>query len=131
MAEDIFISSYDSSSDHHLIIEGDAESVWAYLVSGDGQTILTHGFVCSLVQPIDELPEPVDKRKPPPLIKRFASTQSVIPDLREEQISVEWTDQQANVFIDNTLFLVMEIDTRRARCRAISMPGRYGFPLED
>jgi|GEM_PF-6751183 len=127
--EDLFISSYDANSDHHLVIEGDEEAVWAYLLNADNQ-ILLHGFLCSLKEPVDELEIPVDKGKPPPLVKRFANEYSVIPDLKEEQVQVKWSGRRAYVHIDECLYLVVDIDTRRAASKALSKPGQYGFPLE-
>ncbi|KAH0541746.1 hypothetical protein GP486_008693 [Trichoglossum hirsutum] len=131
MTTDIFLSDFDPDSNHHLVVEACNGAVWAYLLSGEDQKILAHGLVCSQVEPVDEMEEPTDKTMPPPLVKRFANDHSVIPDLTEEQISIEWAGQKANVFIDGILYLAMDIDTRRAQSKSLSLPGRYGFPLED
>ncbi|HVU95416.1 MAG TPA: hypothetical protein VHE34_09335 [Puia sp.] len=131
MPEDLFLSSNDPGSNHYLVVEGDNLAVWAYLLNVEDEKILAHGLVCSRMEPDEELKDPIDRTKPPPLIKRFASSHSIIPDLKEEQMKIEWINQQAKLYIDGILYLVMEVNTRRARCKAVSKPGRYGFPMED
>ncbi|HLZ17700.1 MAG TPA: hypothetical protein VKQ08_11695 [Cyclobacteriaceae bacterium] len=131
MPADIFLSDYDPGTNHHLVVESDHCVVWAYLLTGDTQQILMDGIVCSLIEPAEDWGEAIDKTKPPPLLKRFANTYSVLPQLREDQFRIQWTGHEVRVYIDETLYLVMDLHLRTSRSKALSLAGRYGLPLED
>lgn len=128
----LYLSDYNQALDRVLVIDGDEHSVWAYILGEDQQSIAFNGFLCSrgnLVESPDEIQQYLEKGMNPPLLKLLANEHAVQKEVSAENISILWDDESANVFINQELFLVMNIAAQTAYSKVVLEDSPYGLVL--
>ncbi|MBX2827515.1 MAG: hypothetical protein KTR22_05100 [Flavobacteriaceae bacterium] len=130
VAQDALLLKYESPNGRTLMIEADANSVYAYVMKKRNEDIAFHGFLCSKTDPFNnhlDLQALQAAGGPPPLIEKFANEFSHVKNLQEKDIEVQWKDSQtAEVFIRGEKYLIMDLKRQLAYSKALKADGPYG-----
>ena len=126
----IFYQNQDEITGRFIIVDEDKNSIWAYLTIPFEEQIDRDCFLASRTKIVIE---DFDFRKfrqkqiPPPMIKEFSMEESYQPNLKEEDISVDWgTNGNAIVKINGNPFLLFTENEEKGFCKSISKNGMYG-----
>ncbi|WP_232124628.1 hypothetical protein [Tenacibaculum finnmarkense] len=118
-------------------MQGDIHSVWAYVIdiTDNKDEIEFDGFICSrgtLIQNKEEIGTYIndDQGYAPPLLIEYKNEFSIINDLIESDIKIDWKDNIVRVYMKGIEYLLMDLDTKKSYSKGISKSGPYGIPLE-
>jgi hypothetical protein len=126
----LFYSEQDPISLRYLIIEEIDNSIWAYLTFPNSTTIEKDCFLANRIK----LDESINLKKfseqgiPPPINDTYATSFSYQPNLGEEDISVEWINEEVIliVHIKGKPFLYFLADEKNGFAKSIGKDGPYG-----
>lgn len=129
-------SRYDYEMNKCVLVQGDIHSVWAYVIdiTDNKDEIEFDGFICSrgtLILDEDEIEKYIndDQGYAPPLLTEYKNEFSIMYDLVESDISIDWENNIVRIFMKGIEYLVMDIDAQKSYSKGISKSGPYGFPL--
>ncbi len=99
--EDVFTYSDSPDGTYRCIVEGDTQSVWAYLHDVSNETVLGAFPVCSVSELLtyEQFKESYRGEGAPPLVREFTSQEAVIPEIKNERIEIEWDDSNGCVLV--------------------------------
>lgn len=128
--ERIFYQNQDEFTGRFVVVDEDENSIWAYLTFPFEERIDKDCFLGSRRKiEIEELDFKKYKRKqiPPPMTKDFSTKESYLPDLKVEEISVDWRGNGKVVLkINGKPFLYFADDEDKGFSKSISKNGIYG-----
>lgn len=132
MKEEIFISDFNYELNKNLVIEGDENSVWAYIVDNSSEELLIEldGFLCSrgkLIESTSEAKQFVKKGFAPPLHREFANEFSIHKNITSDEISILWEELRVKVLIKNETYLILDLENKISYSKSISKNGPYGM----
>ncbi len=132
--KEIYLEILNKNQERSLIIEGDAYSVWAYLLLNreDGHEIEMEGFICSrgtVLESDDQVMDFIRNGLSTPLVKEYQSEFSVQKNISNEDFSVEWSDEVITIQLKEEVFLIMDLIRNIACSKSVSKKGIYGTPL--
>jgi hypothetical protein len=52
-----------------------------------------------------------------------------IENLRADQLSISWINNEVMIFIDGDLYLVLNMEIKTSKSKSLSKTGPYGSPL--
>ncbi|MCF1192029.1 hypothetical protein LRR18_10585 [Mangrovimonas sp. AS39] len=130
-------SKYDYELNKCILVQGDIHSVWAYVIdiTDNKDEIEFDGFICSrgtIIQTKDEIETYIndDQGFAPPLLGDYKNKHSVIKDLVEANIEIEWNNHIVRVLVKGIEYLIMDLKTKKSFSKSISKSGPYGMPLK-
>ncbi len=133
--EDIYISSISPDGTHQCIIECDSHTVWMYLHDLEQSCILSDAPICSLIEPItsEEFNDIYKGEGAPPLVKKYSTDSSIVPDIINQRLSVKWANDGLSVvaFVDNKPFSMIIHDIKNGYSKSICRKGPWGNPWDD
>jgi hypothetical protein len=125
----IFIQEPNPFSNESLVIEEDANSIYAYRLNSE-QTVLQDIFICStgkIVETANEIKEAIDLGFAPPLLRSFANEYSIQKYLTEDDISINWISvEEVVVCIKRKPFARLNGRTKECFSIALNKDGPYG-----
>lgn len=128
--ERIFYQNQDEITGRFVVIDEDENSIWAYLTIPFEEQIDKDCFLGSRIKiEIEEFDfkEFKKKRIPPPMTKEFSTGESHLPNLKEEDVSVNWgKNGDVVIRINGKPFLLFSADEEKGFCKSISKNGMYG-----
>lgn len=138
MNEVLLTSEYNYEINKCVLVQGDIHSVWAYVIdiTDNKDEIEFEGFVCSrgtLIADNSEIEKYInhDQSFAPPLLTEYKNEYSIINDLTESDIKIDWKDDIVKILIKGTEYLKMDLETKISYSKGISKSGPYGIPLEN
>ncbi|MEM7374607.1 MAG: hypothetical protein AAF587_38800 [Bacteroidota bacterium] len=132
--KDIYISETNAVQRQELIIEGDAHSVWAYVLNLPENKVKFDGFVCSrgtIVERSEEVKEFIAKGISPPLMKRYSNQYSIQTGLESRHIQIDWRENTISIKVREVDFLILDLENQISYTKAVSNNGPYGSPLTE
>ena len=131
---DIYKSEILEDPNLVVIVEGNEYSVFAYIMknSNTEPIILQDGFLCSrgtILQSASEIQEYIKNGVSPPLISEFSNDYSVVEKISNESINIAFENNMVKIYINEDLYLKMDINTGISFSKALSKEGPYGRPL--
>lgn len=128
--EEVFHQNQDELSGRFVIVEEDENSIWAYLTFPYEEKIDKDCFLGSRIKiEVAELDfeEYRKKQIPPPLTKKYSTIESHLPNLSEEDISVEWRNNgNAILMINGNPVMFFSDNEDKGFSKSISKNGMYG-----
>lgn len=126
----LFYSEQDPLSQRYLVIEEIDNSIWAYLTFPNSTKIEKDCFLANRTR-LDKsvnLEKLSEQGIPPPINDTFATAFSYQPDLEEEDISVEWINEEVMlmVHIKDKPFLYFLANEKNGFTKSIGKDGPYG-----
>ena len=126
----LFYSTQDPLSLRHLVIEEIDNSIWAYLTFPNGTTIEKDCFLANRTKLNGSinLEKLYEQGITPPISDTYATEFSYQPNLGEEDISVEWINEEVilMVHINDKPFLYFLADEKNGYAKSIGKDGPYG-----
>ena len=126
----LFYSEQDPISLRYLVIEEIDNSIWAYLTFPNNTKIEKDCFLANRTKlngsiNLEKLSE---QGITPPISDTYATTFSYQPNLEEEDISVEWINEEVilMVHINDKPFLYFLADEKNGFAKSIGKDGPYG-----
>ena len=133
--EEIFYQNQDERTGRFIIVDEEENSIWAYLTFPYEERIDKDCYLGSRIKiEIEEFDIKEFKRKqiPPPMTKKFSTTESHLPNLREEDIQVNWgVNGNVILLIGGNPFLFFTEDEDKGFSKSISNNGNYGNKWTD
>jgi len=131
ITDQIFLTSTEPTTQRTLIVEGNAYSVWVYVLSIDKESVDFEGYLCSLIDPKLSLDLPFEKKNGSKvsLPASLANSYSYVKDLNRKDIKVVWNKELVSIYIKNTPYLVMNLSTKMCYSKALSKDCSYGNAL--
>ena len=133
--EGIFYQNQDETTGRFVVVDEDKNSIWAYLTIPFEEQIDKDCFLGSRARiEVEEFDVKEFGRKqiPPPMIKEFSTDESHQPNLREDDISVNWgINGNAELKIKGTPFLYFVEEEDKGFSKSISKNGIYGNKWDD
>src|SRR5690606_12792820 len=115
----------------------DIHTVWAYVIdiTNNKDEIEFDGFICSrgtIIQTKDEIEAYIndDQGFAPPLLAEYKNEYSIVNDLVESDIKIDWKHNIVRIFIKGIEYLLMDLDSKKSYSKGISKSGSYGIPLK-
>ena len=127
--KNIFIDIQDQESKRFIVIEEDKNSIWSYLTFPNEERINKDCFLGSRNEiSIDTFNfKNLDTESPPPITKEYSTTQSHMPDLKQEDVSIEWlSNGNVVLLIKGDLFLFFTKEERKGFSKSVSKNEIYG-----
>ncbi|RCS28225.1 hypothetical protein DUT90_01195 [Polaribacter sp. WD7] len=138
MDEALLQSEYNYEMNKCVLVQGDIHSVWAYVIdiTDNRDEIEFDGFICSrgtLIDNSNEIEAYInhDQGYAPPLLSEYKNEYSIINDLIENDIKIDWKDNIVRILIKGIEYLKMDLDTKMSYAKGISKSGAYGIPLKE
>ena len=131
---DIYKSQLLEDRNLIIIVEGNEYSVFAYIMKNSSAEpiIQQDGFLCSrgtILQSASEVLEYVKNGFSPPLISEFSNDYSVVEKISNKNINIVFENNMVKIYINEDLYLKMDIDKGISYSKALSKEGPYGRPL--
>jgi hypothetical protein len=127
----LFFSEQDPISLRYLVIEEIDNSIWAYLSFPNSTKIEKDCFLAnrSKLNGSINLEKLSEQGIPPPISEIYATAFSYQPNLKEEDIFVEWINEDVilMVYIKNEPFLYFLTSEKNGFSKSIGKDGLYGF----
>lgn len=134
MAEDIFITDYNSASKRWAILEDNGYSAWLYLTETGTQKPEKDAFVYSPVKPIEKLniEEIKQKGTPPILTKELATKSAVIINAKSSDFKLVWAadGESVSVLYRGVPMAMIVKETERGYSASINKKGFFGLPWD-
>ncbi len=130
----IFMTSTHKSSGRTLVLEEEAYTLWAYLLSPDKENVDFEGLVCAVVDPLAlpiDLKEISKIKKEIPLPTAYASKYSYVKNLKKKNIKIQWQKESITILIKKKTYLIMDMNTKTSYSKALSKDCDYGKQLKD
>ena len=126
----LFFSEQDQLSLRYLVIEEIDNSIWAYLTFPNNTKIEKDCFLANRTK-LDGsiyLEKLSEQGIPPPISDAYATDFSYQPNLEEEDISVEWINEEVilMVHIKDKPFLYFLADEKNGFAKSIGKDGPFG-----
>jgi len=127
--EEIFFSEQDEVTGRFIVIEEENDAIWAYLTFPFKEEIDKHCFLASRKKIRTSIIGFVKSKifkTPPPMVNKYSTSSSYLPNLLGEEIEVKWMHQNALIKIRTEPFLIFIQDVDKGFCKSISQDGIYG-----
>ena len=135
--EDEFVLLEEFSAEHGkiIVLDNDEYSIWAFVLDAQTQEIEIDVFVCSLSQPFEdeeEVEQMIENGYSPAITTFFASDSAVKPNALKSEFSVKWIeDGWLELFMDDQLVVMIDLDQEEAFTKAVCEDGPYGLVFRD
>lgn len=136
--EEIFLSEVNEHLERAIVIDGDQHTIWAYCLKkvNDKQELLFDGFICSrgtVVKNSQEVKNFIDNDLQPPLMDKYVNEYSIHQSLCSEDFKIEWNNASymIKIFINDILYLVMDINKGISYSKSILKEGPYGRTINE
>ncbi len=129
----VFLTSTNSLTGRTLVIEEDAYSVWAHMLSSDKESIDFEGFLCSVVAPKlskNDTLESTKDTKEMPLPTSLSNYYSYVRNLKNEDIQIDWEKDRVSVYIRNVPYMIMDLNTKTSYSKSLAKDCIYGNILK-
>lgn len=131
---EIFISEINDQINKALVIDGDQHTVWAYCMEmiNDEQELLFNGFLCSrgtIVNKSEDVKRYIGNDLQPPLLETYTNEYSIHNSIVNSDFQIEWKSEVVKVYINQTLYLIMDMKNRISYSKSINQEGPYGIPI--
>ena len=128
----LFFSEQDPLSLRYLVIEEIDNSIWAYLTFPNSTKIEKDCFLANRTK-LDgsiNLEKLFEQGITPPISDTYATALSYQPNLKEEDITMEWINKEILVMIHikGEPFLYFLADEKNGYAKSIGKDGPYGHP---
>lgn len=132
--EEIFVSEINAQLKKAIVIDGDQHTVWAYCMEmiNDEQELLFDGFLCSrgtTVNESEDVKQYISNDLQPPLMAAYKNEYSIHNSIVNSDFKIEWNGENVNVYINDTLFLIMDTKNKISYSKSINQKGPYGIPI--
>jgi hypothetical protein len=130
--EEIFISEINERINRAIVIEGDEHTVWAYCMKlvDEEKELLFDGFICSrgtIVDKSEEVRNFISNDYQPPLMDEYKNDFSIHESITNEDFRIKWeNDSIIKIFMNEILYLVMDLKSQQAYSKSIKKQGPYG-----
>jgi hypothetical protein len=128
-----FHSLQHATTKRWAILEDNGTSAWLYITEPDTTTPVADCFVYSCGPPEADLPATWDRKSPPPITAKFASSSVCRPDVSQDRIQLVWTSSgnAAAVLLDSIPIAFIVVGEKQGHSRAIAVDGAYGRPWNE
>lgn len=132
--DDIFVSEINRELNRAIVIDGDQHTVWAYCMEmiNDEQELLFDGFLCSrgtIVTESEEVQNYIKNGLQPPLMEEYKNEFSIHSAIINDDFKTKWDRNTIKVYINETLYLVMNMKDQISYSKSIIKEGPYGEPI--
>lgn len=136
--EEIFISDVNMQIARTIVVEGDQHTIWAYCMEmvNEEQEFLFDGFICSrgtLVFDSKAVKNFIDKGLSPPLMERYKNEYSICESVSNDDFEIQWEieKQLVKIFLNEVLYLIMDLKNACSYSKSILKEGPYGIPIGE
>ncbi len=128
----IYISEDLISINKQVVIEEDKYSIWAYVVDKVENKIVLDCFLCTRGTQIlnsSKVQEFINQGFAPPLSKMYSNSFSIIEDLAEEDIKINYDEGLIRLNIKDIEYAILDLKNKKSYSKSISNSGPYGHEL--
>lgn len=134
--EEILVSEINEELNKAVVIDGDQHTVWAYCMEmiNDEQELLFDGFLCSrgtIVSDSKEVQNYIENELQPPLMEGYKNKYSIHAAIVNDDFKIKWERNTIRVYINETLYLIMNMKNRISYSKSITKEGPYGKPISN
>jgi len=128
-----FHSLQHETTKRWAVLEDNGTSAWLYITEPDTPKPVADCFVYNCRPAEAELPTTVDRKGPPPITAKFASSSACRADVSQDRIQLVWASsgKAAAVLLDSIPIAFIVVGEKLGHSRAIAVEGPYGHPWNE